>query len=204
MGSRIQWAGLFLAFCVFMGCEDISRFNKKYIPPRIKPPPRKRLMVRKQTIGFVYVPVNKRDPFRAPFQTSATVTDNKPRKTLAIPTRVRKPRTELEKYELDQLSVVATVTGVANPVAMVQDPQGFGHMVRRGTVIGRNSGRVQRIHSDGVVIAEESRDEAGRRIISRLKLKIKRVQQKGVTGGGGMNTGRLLIGNRRVRLENLK
>ncbi|TNE50327.1 MAG: hypothetical protein EP343_08790 [Deltaproteobacteria bacterium] len=202
MGSRIQWAGLFLAFCVFMGCEDISRFNTKYVPPRIKPPPKRRLMVRKQSIGFVYVPVNKRDPFRAPFETSATVTTNKPSKTVAIPTRRRKPRTELEKYELDQLSVVATVTGVANPVAMVQDPKGFGHMVRRGTVIGRNSGRVQRIHSDGIVIAEESRDEAGRRIVSRLKLKIKNRTAKGA--GGSSFNGRLLIGNRQVRLDQFK
>ncbi len=201
MGSRIKWAGLFLAFCVFLGCEDVSRFNTKYVPPRIKPPPQRRLTVRKQNIGFVYVPVNKRDPFRAPFETSATVTTNKPTTTLAIPTQRRKPQTELEKYELDQLSVVATVTGVANPVAMVQDPNGFGHMVRRGTVIGRNSGRVQRIHSDGIVIAEESRDEAGRRIVSRLKLKIKN-RKRGATPNSF--NGRLLIGNRQVRLEEFK
>lgn len=175
MKKNSLWAGL-LGAIVLCGCDGgPNPFDQKYVPPRLQPPPQQKLMVRKQTIGFVYVPVNKRDPFRAPYLTQS---DTNPtpatntRKQLVVEKK-REPQTELEKFELDQLTVVATITGVANPVAMVQDPKGVGHSVRRGTIIGRNAGRVQRIHSDGIVIEQESRDEAGRRLVSRVKLRIK-------------------------------
>lgn len=198
MNQGMRWALLFLVVFVFCGCEEKNPFNKPYVPPRMKPPPKRRLTVRSQTIGFVYVPVNKRDPFRPPYLTQQTPTTNEPPppRTVAIPTKERVPQTELEKFELDQLKVVATVTGVANPIAMVQDPGGFGHMVRRGTVMGKNAGRVQRIHSDGIVIAQESRDEAGRRVVSRVKLKIQ--AQK---AGGGFRSGKVIFRGRKVDLS---
>ncbi len=198
MGRGFRWAILLLSVFLFCGCDESNPFDKKYVPPRIKPPPKKRLTVRRQTIGFVYIPVNKRDPFRPPYLTLQKVAGaaSPARRAVVIPTKKRKPQTELEKYELDQLTVVATVTGVANPIAMVQDPRGFGYMVRRGTVIGRNAGRVQRIHSDGIVIAEESRDEAGRRIVSRVKLRIKSKKNN-----KNFKTGRVFIGGRRVNIS---
>jgi type IV pilus assembly protein PilP len=175
--QKKQWRWLFLLFVMlFFGCDEENPFNKPYVPPRMEPPPQKKLTVSRQSIGFVYVPVNKRDPFRPPHLAQTNLMDDttKVKKKISqTPTVKREPKTELEKFELDQLNIVATVTAVANPLAMVEDPQGNGYIVRRGTLIGRNGGKVQRIYADGIIIEEESRDEAGRRIVNRVKIRIK-------------------------------
>lgn len=194
MKQHSLWIGLLGAIMLY-GCDGgPNPFDQKYTPPRLQPPPQQKLTVRKQTIGFVYVPVNKRDPFRAPYLTQSDVPtpSSTQKRQLVVEKKKREPQTELEKYELDQLTVVATITGVANPTAMVQDPKGIGHIVRRGTVIGRNAGRVQRIHSDGIIIEQESRDDAGRKLISRVKLRIK------LDETGESATGRILLEGRPV------
>lgn len=193
MKKRTLWGWIGLVGIVWLwGCDGgPNPFDQKYTPPRLQPPPQQKLVVTRQTIGFVYVPVNKRDPFRAPYLTQADVpVPSNTTRRVAVVEKKREPQTELEKFELDQLTVVATITGVANPMAMVQDPKGLGHMVRRGTLIGRNGGRVQRIHSDGVVIEQESRNEAGVRLVSRVKLRIKEDQKQETSSGKILLEGR--------------
>ncbi len=194
MGQHTRWAGLLLAGILLCGCNEHNPFDKKYIPPRIKPPTQEAIRLPPRSLSFVYVPVNKRDPFRPAFLSKTILNSKKPMAAkVAVPLRRRQPQTVLEKFELDQLRVVATVTGVANPVAMVQDPKGMGHMVRRGTPMGRNGGRVQRIHTDGIVITTESRNSANQRVVSRVKLAI-RIKNKKKTQG------QILINGRRLRL----
>lgn len=43
----------------------------------------------------------------------------------------------LDEFSLDELKLVGIVSGVADPRAMLVDPQGKGHVVRRGQFIGR-------------------------------------------------------------------
>ncbi len=95
---------------------------------------------------YNYNPVGKRDPFRSPLgdldpsavQVNPVVACNEP----------------LCQWDIDQLKLVAVVTGDANPLAMVEDPLGRGHIVRRNTKMGRQGGKVTQILRDEVIVTE--------------------------------------------------
>ena len=91
-----------------------------------------------------YSSVGKRDPFRS-FLSELS------KKGGALATRCATP---LGKFELEQLKLVAVVTGLENPVAMVQAPNGVGYSLRRGACIGKNGGTVAAVRTGEVVIAE--------------------------------------------------
>jgi type IV pilus assembly protein PilP len=91
-----------------------------------------------------YSSAGKRDPFRS-FLAEAGKSGN------ALSTRCSTP---LGRYELEQLRLVAVVTGLEDPVAMLQVPSGVGYAVRRGACIGKNGGTVSAIRSGEVVVAE--------------------------------------------------
>ncbi len=93
---------------------------------------------------YVYNPMGKRDPFRSP-EVERPGTGN----------GAEGPCTEpLCQWDLDQLHLVAVVTGDANPFAMVEDPQGRGFVIRRNTKIGKQGGKVTQILRDSVIVTE--------------------------------------------------
>jgi type IV pilus assembly protein PilP len=91
-----------------------------------------------------YSSVGKRDPFR-----SFLSEIEQGRGSLA--TRCATP---LGRFELEQLRLVAVVTGLEDPVAMVEAPTGVGYSVRRGACIGKNGGVVGAVRSGEVVVSE--------------------------------------------------
>lgn len=108
---------------------------------------------------FVEVDVSNRDPFRS-FIRAMTV-----RTSLAPQRRVIMPNVSVEEMRL-----IAIVTGVATPYAMMTDRQNVGYVVTRGDFIGRpeviSSGgadsmpvqlnwRVDRIRDNEVVLMRE-------------------------------------------------
>jgi type IV pilus assembly protein PilP len=95
-------------------------------------------------LEWSYSSVGKRDPFRS-FVTEGAAAST----TLA--TRCATP---LGRYELEQLKLVAVVTGLEDPVAMVEAPGGEGYAVRRGACVGKNGGTVSAVRSGEVVVAE--------------------------------------------------
>jgi type IV pilus assembly protein PilP len=102
---------------------------------------------------YSYNPIGKRDPFRS--FTSIEVV--RPDRIVA---------SELQNWELDQLRLVAILWGVDEPVAMVEDPKGKGHIIAHGDLIGKKWGRVTQIKSDEVVVTEEFRDPIENRPIT--------------------------------------
>jgi type IV pilus assembly protein PilP len=90
-----------------------------------------------------YSSVGKRDPFRS-FMTGPGRQG---------PERPTCP-TPLGKFELEQLKLVAVITGLEDPVAMVEAPNGVGYAVRRGACIGKNGGTVAAVRTGEVVVAE--------------------------------------------------
>jgi type IV pilus assembly protein PilP len=91
-----------------------------------------------------YSSVGKRDPFR-----SFLVEIERGQGSLA--TRCSSP---LGRFELEQLKLVAVVTGLEDPVAMVEAPSGVGYSVHRGNCIGKNGGVVAAVRSGEVVVSE--------------------------------------------------
>ena len=78
-----------------------------------------------------------------------------------IRAKKRVPRTPLERLDLAQLKLVGIVQSPEGNKALVEDRSGEGHILRIGSYIGPNSGKVIRIDKDRVVIAEELEDEFG-------------------------------------------
>lgn len=62
----------------------------------------------------------------------------------------------LERFPLNQLSLIGIISEVAVPKAMFVDPDGFGHMVKKGDKIGDQKGRVVDIRDNEVEIEEVS------------------------------------------------
>jgi len=98
---------------------------------------------------YSYQAVGKRNPFQSYFEEIR-------------PDEPSRRRSKLERLELDQLKLVAVMIGTATPRAMVEDPDGRGHMVKIGTLIGRNGGQIERIGARHLVIHEEVRTPSGR------------------------------------------
>ncbi|MCB9637426.1 MAG: pilus assembly protein PilP [Myxococcales bacterium] len=180
MKTFLHWTCLFALSWALLGCDDDLRaqFDEEYRPPPMKPIKRSITLAQPNVVKFVYSPVKKRDPFRSHFISnrgdappSTSQTPTAPPAPI-IPKRILTP---LERYELDSLRVVATITGVANPMAMIEIPEGNrGFIARRGTLIGKNSGRITRIYPDGIVVSEVYRNVIGQRIVNRVTLRIKR------------------------------
>ena len=112
---------------------------------------------------YVYNPIGKRDPFRSP--------EAEPAAQAALAnTACNEP---LCRFDIDQLTLVAVVSGDANPLAMVQDPQGRGYFVRRNTRVGRQGGKVTQIMSDAVVVTEYFTTPDGKTTANPVTLAIK-------------------------------
>lgn len=99
-------------------------------------------------VEYSYNPINKRDPFRG-----LNVLENAGRGGTEEPAEERQVCTEpLCQYDLDELNVVAVVSGDANPLAMVEDRTGVGFLVRRNTKIGKQGGKVTQVLRDCLVV----------------------------------------------------
>ncbi len=77
----------------------------------------------------------------------------------------KKPKrklTPLEKLDLSQLKLVAVVDVKGrNNFAMVQEASGKGYIVKVGTYIGKNSGRITEITDDRIIIREQIKNFKG-------------------------------------------
>jgi Tfp pilus assembly protein PilP len=56
------------------------------------------------------------------------------------------------KYSLEELTLIAVISGDANPRAMFRDPTGLGQTVKRGDYLSKSGARVTKILSDRVVL----------------------------------------------------
>ncbi len=94
---------------------------------------------------WTYTSVGKRDPFRSYLADVA-----------AQGKQVAESRctTPLGRFDLEQLRLVAVITGLEDPVAMVEAPNGVGYALRRGACIGRNGGVIAAVRTGEVVISE--------------------------------------------------
>jgi type IV pilus assembly protein PilP len=106
--------------------------------------------------SYTYSPFGKRDPF----ETFVRAGDSE---------RPASPN-PLLNYDLDKFMLTGIVWGMANPRAIVRDGGGQGHIIGRGTRIGRNRGRVVRVLRDRVVVAEEFRDPLGKLVVSEYSM----------------------------------
>jgi type IV pilus assembly protein PilP len=157
------------ALVLLAGCGDSAR----------KPPPAKpgaAAVAQKPAVAptgeaakpappeWSYSSVGKRDPFRS-FLAELGQTQS------GLQTRCATP---LGRFELEQLRLVAVVTGLEDPVAMVEAPSGVGYAVRRGACIGKNGGVVAAVRTGEVVVTEWAIRADGTRDRTQTSLRLPR------------------------------
>jgi type IV pilus assembly protein PilP len=105
---------------------------------------------------YGYNPIGKRDPFRSFLSFGVREQDT--------------PRTPLQKFEIDQYSLVGIIWGIDRPRALVEDPEGVGHVMEIGTYIGRNWGKVTQITSGEAVVTEEYQTIDGELVVNNISM----------------------------------
>jgi type IV pilus assembly protein PilP len=87
-------------------------------------------------------------------------------------TRPEEERTPLEKVDLSQLRLVATLRAESGNKALIEDSTGKGYVIDKGTYIGINSGSVVEITSQTVIVEEEIETLTGDVKIQRREIKL--------------------------------
>lgn len=113
--------------------------------------------------GYVYDPNGKRDPFRSILLE-------------LVGEDADVPRAPLEQFELQQLALSAIVWEAEQPRALVTDPGGRSFVIKKGSRIGKNSGRVVYIGDNLVLVKETYVDFAGEQSTKDVEMRIRRRQ----------------------------
>jgi type IV pilus assembly protein PilP len=117
---------------------------------------------------YTYNPIGKRDPFK-PF---ITLGPKKPIATARL--------TPLQRYEVSELRLVGILRGAAGYRALVEDASGKGFIITKGTLIGRENGRVKEIHDDRVIIKQTHKDIFGEIKEREISIRLKKPEEGGV------------------------
>jgi len=95
---------------------------------------------------YSYNAVGKRDPFRS-FISRMVIVEGE-----------EGALGPLQLHEIDKYRLRGIIWNIGAPRALVEDPDGIGHVVDIGTLIGKNWGKVTQIKPEEIVITEEYRD----------------------------------------------
>ncbi|MBT8364202.1 MAG: pilus assembly protein PilP [Deltaproteobacteria bacterium] len=117
------------------------------------------------SLPSMYDPTGKIDPFEPLFREKQSVVKKKRRKK-------RVPRTPLERIDLAQLKLVGIILAASGNRAMVEEASGKGYVIKRGTYIGTNAGKVVKIHKEIVTVEEEFEDVFGKVKTRKRELKL--------------------------------
>ena len=132
--------------------------------------------IRKEALGLLgekevlYSRKGRLDPF-APF-----VHGPQPGSAEKIQKRLqrREPRTPLERISLGQLRLTAVMDTPEQRLAMVEEASGKGYVVKKGTYIGDQGGRITKVLADAIVIEEKYLDVFGSVAIREKQLKLQK------------------------------
>ncbi|HTO53543.1 MAG TPA: pilus assembly protein PilP [Myxococcota bacterium] len=110
-------------------------------------------------VAYHYDPTDKTDPFKSYIRREVTLENDA-------------SSSPLERFDLSQLVVMGIIWGVEEPRALIKDPTGKGYIVRAGTPIGKNKGRILRILDNKVVVKETYLDHLDRATTKEVELEL--------------------------------
>ena len=110
--------------------------------------------------NYRYSAVGKKDPFRSYFGDAASLNKDKPLVS------------ELQKFDVTNLRLTAIIWGVTEPRVVIVAPDGKSYIVKTGSFIGKNWGKISRILPDKIEIIETYKDPLGRKILNKLYLEL--------------------------------
>ena len=114
-----------------------------------------------------YNPKGKVDPFVPLLRDESAAVAGAKLKPTGDPKR---PKTPLEKIDLGQLKLVAIITALGGNRALVEESSGKGYIIKEGTYIGLNSGKVVGIKADKVLVEEEFEDIYGKTVTQKKEI----------------------------------
>ena len=112
-----------------------------------------------------YIARGKIDPFESLFKDKPVFRKKK---------KKRIPRTPLEKLSLGQLKLVAIIRAPSGNKALVEESSGKGYVIKKGTYIGLNSGKIIKIEKDNIIIEEEIQNIQGNIEVRQRELKLQK------------------------------
>ena len=112
-----------------------------------------------------YIIRGKVDPFEPLFK-EKPVSRKKKKKRI--------PRTPLEKLSIGQLKLVAIIRAPSGNKALVEEGSGKGYVIKKGTYIGLNAGKIIKIEKDNIIIEEEIEDIQGNIKVRQRELKLQK------------------------------
>ena len=125
-------------------------------------------MASASTITDFYNPRGKLDPFAPLIKEKPVALAVKHRKAVR-----HKLLTPLEKLDLSQLKLVAILRAQSGNKALVEEDSGKGYIIKKGTYIGTNAGRVLDILPDKIIIEEEVEDIYGKISVRKKEIELK-------------------------------
>ena len=121
-------------------------------------------------VGLTYNPIGKIDPFVPLLKGGPAITTGVKRKEK----KRRIPLTPLEKVDLSQLTLKGIIQAPNGSRAIVTEASGKGYVIRVGTFIGTQSGRVSEILRDRVIVEEEVENVLGKVTLRNRELKLQK------------------------------
>jgi type IV pilus assembly protein PilP len=145
--TRLLSIAALIALAACGGKTDASKAPAKKAAPAaqaaVPPPAPQAAPDAEAQPEWSYSSAGKRDPFRSYLA------------ELDAPSQAAsRCATPLGRFDVEQLRLVAVVTGLEDPVAMVEGPNGVGYSLRRGACIGKNGGVISAVRSGEVVVSE--------------------------------------------------
>jgi len=147
------------------------------LPNKSDKPDKKAIAVTKGADGIIssvsvpvsrpsaYIARGKIDPFEPLFKDKPVFKKKK---------KKRIPRTPLEKLSLSQLKLVAIIRAPSGNKALVEESSGKGYVIKKGTYIGLNSGKIIEIEKDNIIIEEEIQNIQGNMEVHQIELKLQK------------------------------
>jgi type IV pilus assembly protein PilP len=186
-----------LSFFLLWGCEKSSEppatsrqitkkiiIAEKNLPPKpgaVKPQAKKPDLSKPEAKTSVtvetepseaiplYNPEGKLDPFEPLFRKENVSLNAEKRKI-----KRRTPLTPLEKVNLSQLTLVGIIRAPSGNRALVQEASGKGYIVKKGTYIGTQSGKVEKILEDRIIVEELGENIYGKQTVITKTLKLQK------------------------------
>ncbi|CAB1064260.1 hypothetical protein D1BOALGB6SA_9052 [Olavius sp. associated proteobacterium Delta 1] len=112
----------------------------------------------------MYNPTGKIDPFEPLIRVAVAKRTKKKIKRI--------PRTPLERIELSQLKLVGIILASSGNRALVEESSGKGYVIKKGTYIGTNGGKIVQIQKEIVYVEEKFEDVFGKIQSRKRELKL--------------------------------
>jgi type IV pilus assembly protein PilP len=151
---------LALSFATLVACGEPVPSGGSFTPPQRRAPAPVVADAEAPVEEYYYNPAGKRDPFQGVLTHKDRANDE-----------ISKDAVPLQRWDVDKYVLHGIIWNTSSPRALLIDPEGTGHVVRVGTYVGRNWGKVTSIEESGLVVTEEYQNIDGELIVNPVSVR---------------------------------